>query len=189
LRVDGIAAHAGGDHPRGANAILELSRQVIRLQKMTDYERGITVSVGKVRGGTAINVVPDCAEADVDFRFSTLRQGRKIERRIREMRAQDSRCTLRFEGGINRPPLERTPAVVDLHRRAASLARSIGMKLGEGSSGGGSDGSFTAAMGVPTLDGLGVAGKGAHSVNEHILVSDVPRRAALLGLLAQELAG
>jgi glutamate carboxypeptidase len=188
LRVDGVAAHAGVDHEKGANAILELSRQVIKLQRMTNYERGVTVSVGMARGGSAANVVPDRAEAEVDFRFSTLKDGRRLERRIKRLRPLDVRCSIEFEGGINRPPLERTPAVSGLYQKAKAVAASIGMELGEGETGGGSDGSFTAALGIPTLDGLGVDGDGAHGVHEHILVSDLPRRAALLGLLAQELS-
>jgi glutamate carboxypeptidase len=188
LRVDGVAAHAGVDHEKGANAILELSRQVIKLQKMTNYERGITVSVGTAQGGSAVNVVPDRADAEVDFRFSTLEHGRRLERRIKRLRPLDVRCSIEFEGGINRPPLERTPAVSGLYERAKALAASIGMELGEGETGGGSDGSFTAALGIPTLDGLGVDGDGPHAVHEHILISDLPRRAALLGLLAQELS-
>jgi glutamate carboxypeptidase len=188
LRVEGVAAHAGVDLEKGANAILELSRQVIKLQKMTDYERRVSVSVGTARGGSAVNVVPDHAEAEVDFRFSTLRDGRRLERRIKRLRPVDARCSIELEGGINRPPLERTPGVLGLYERARAIAASIGMELGEGETGGGSDGSFTAALGIPTLDGLGVEGGGAHAVHEHILVSDVPRRAALLGLLAQELS-
>lgn len=188
LRVSGVAAHAGVDHEKGANAVLELSRQVIKLQKMTDYERGITVSVGMVRGGSAVNVVPESAEADVDFRFSTLKDGRSLERRVKRLRPGDVRCNIEVEGGINRPPLERTPAVSGLYERAKVLAASLGMELGQGETGGGSDGSFTAALGIPTLDGIGVDGDGAHAAHEHILVSDLPRRAALLCLLAQELS-
>jgi glutamate carboxypeptidase len=188
LRVGGIAAHAGGSHEKGANAILELSRQVIKLQKMTDYERGITVSVGMVRGGSAVNVVPERAEAEVDFRFSTLQDGRRLEKRVRRLRPVDGRCNIELQGGINRPPLERTPAVTNLYEKARALAASLGLELGEGETGGGSDGSFTAALGIPTLDGLGVDGDGAHAAHEHILVPDLPRRAALLGLLVQELS-
>ncbi|MGD0308726.1 MAG: M20 family metallopeptidase [Acidobacteriota bacterium] len=188
LRVRGISAHAGVDHAKGANAILELSRLVIRLQRMTDYDRGITVSVGKTAGGSAANVVPDSARAEIDFRFSKLMDGHRLERRIRRLRPVDARCGIELEGGINRPPLERTPAVSGLYQKAKSLATTLGFDLGEGKTGGGSDGSFTAALGIPTLDGLGVDGDGAHALNEHIRIADIPRRAALLGLLAQELS-
>jgi glutamate carboxypeptidase len=186
--VRGISAHAGVDHAKGANAILELSRLVIKLQRMTDYGRGITVSVGKTEGGSAANVVPDSARAEIDFRFSKLVDGRRLERRIRGLRPMDVRCGIELEGGINRPPLERTPAVSGLYQKAKSLAASLGIDLGEGETGGGSDGSFTAALGIPTLDGLGVDGDGAHALHEHIQIADIPRRAALLGLLAQELS-
>ncbi len=187
VAVSGVAAHAGVDHERGANAILELCRQVVKLHRMTDYERGITVNVGTVRGGSAANVVPDSAGAEVDIRFCKLRDGRSLEKRLRKFRPFDARCRMELTGGINRPPLERTSAILGLYNRAKAVAAGIGMELGEGDSGGGSDGSFTAAMGIPTLDGLGVDGGGAHAVNEHILINDLPRRAALLSLLAQEL--
>ena len=187
LRVTGVGAHAGIDHAKGANAILELSRQVIRLQRMTCHDKGNTVSVGTIRGGSAVNVVPDQAEAAVDFRFRTLAEGRRLERRIRQLRPHDSRCSLQWQGGIDRPPLERTPEGLVLYQQAKAIAATIGMDLGEGETAGGSDGSFTAALGIPTLDGLGVDGDGAHAAHEHILVSDIPRRAALLSLLAQEL--
>jgi len=187
LSVTGIGAHAGVDHEKGANAILELSRQVIHLQRMTCYDRGNTVSVGAIRGGSAVNVVPDRAEAEVDFRFRTLVEGRRLEKRIRQLRPHDFRCSLHWQGGINRPPLERTTAGMALYHEAKAIAAAIGMDLGEGETGGGSDGSYTAALGVPTLDGLGVDGNGAHAADEHILISDIPCRAALLSLLAQEL--
>lgn len=187
LRITGVAAHAGADPEKGASAILEMSRQIIRLQKMTSKDRGISVSVGTVKGGSAVNVVPDFAEAEIDFRFATLEAGRRLVRRIRNLRPQDGRCKFDFAGGINRPPLERSAAVAGLFRQARTLAARIGMKLGEGGSGGGSDGSFTAALGIPTLDGLGVDGGGAHAAHEHIVLADLPRRAALLGMLVQEL--
>jgi glutamate carboxypeptidase len=187
IRVAGIAAHAGVDPEKGANAIVELSRQIARVQRMIRSENGNTVNVGTIHGGTAANVVPHRAEAEVDFRFSSGRAGRRLEKRILQLRPYDSRCRLEISGGINRPPLERTPEVVSLYRRAKAIASSLGMKLGEGETGGGSDGSFTAALGIPTLDGLGVAGDGAHAEHEHILIADIPRRAALLSLLGQEL--
>jgi glutamate carboxypeptidase len=180
LRVRGIAAHAGVDHASGANAVLELSRQVVALSSMTDYERGITVSVGTICGGTASNVVPAEAEAAIDIRVSTKADGEWIIKRIQELPPCDSRCTLSLSGGIHRPPLERTAAVIQLYEKARSLAKELDMELGEGSTGGGSDGCFTAARGIPTLDGLGVDGDGAHALHEFIKIDDIPRRAALL---------
>ena len=187
VRVEGIPAHAGVDHGKGANAILELSRQVLHLQGLTDYARGITVNVGKIQGGTASNVVPAVCEAQVDFRVATVADGRWLENAVRSIQPVDHRCRIQIEGGLNRPPLERTPAVVGLYQTAQALASSVGMDLGEGSTGGGSDGSFTAAMGIPTLDGLGVEGDGAHALHEHIIIDDLPRRAALLTALVQSL--
>jgi glutamate carboxypeptidase len=189
IRVQGIPAHAGVDHEKGANAVLELSRLVVKLQNFTDYARGITVNVGRVRGGTASNVVAANAEADVDFRVPTVADGRWLEEQIRALKPSDARCSLDIQGGMNRPPLERTAEVIALYQKARSLATSLGMELGEGSTGGGSDGSYTAAMGIPTLDGLGVEGDGAHAVHEHIVVDDIPRRAALLCKLVRRIDG
>ncbi len=180
VRVEGVASHAGVDHAAGANAIEEMSRQVVHLQAMTDYGRGITVSVGTIRGGTAVNIVPDLVEAEVDVRTASKADSSWMDERMHELGVHDKRCTVKVSGGINRPPLERTEAVVDLYHKARAAAAALGMELGEGSTGGGSDGSFTAAMGIPTLDGLGVDGAGAHAVNEHIVISDIARRAALL---------
>jgi glutamate carboxypeptidase len=187
LRVSGVPAHAGVDHQKGASAILELSRLVVRLQGLTDYARGITVNVGKVSGGTASNVVPPHAEAEVDFRVSSVADAAWLEAEVRGLQPEDPRCRIEVTGGLNRPPLERTPPVVELYERARSLAARLGMELGEGPTGGGSDGSFTAAWGIPTLDGLGVEGDGAHAVHEHILVADFPRRGALLAGLVRSL--
>jgi glutamate carboxypeptidase len=188
MRVEGVAAHAGVDHQKGANAIIELARQAVQIQNLTDYARGITVNVGTFRGGAASNVVPPLAQADIDFRFSTRSDGLRIEEQIRSVRPFDSRCRIEVAGGINRPPLERTPEVVGLYLRARQEAESLGMTLGEGGTGGGSDGSFTADMGIPTLDGLGVEGDGAHAAHEFISVHDIPRRAALIGSLLQSLS-
>jgi glutamate carboxypeptidase len=180
ILVQGIAAHAGLDHEKGANAILELSRIVLQLQAITDYERGISVNVGIIRGGAAANVVPAVAEAKVDLRYLRLQDGQAVEAQIRSLRPTDARCTLRVAGGIDRPPLERTAEVARLYEKARGIADSIGMPFGEGPAGGASDGSLTAALGIPTLDGLGVDGDGAHADHEHVIVADIPRRAALL---------
>jgi glutamate carboxypeptidase len=180
LRVAGLSAHAGVEPEKGADAILELSRQVLRLHELNDRERGTTVTVGVIKGGTASNVVPSEAEAEIDVRVASVGEGALIESKIGALKSFDHRCRLTVEGGMNRPPLERTPAVVELYLKARSAALELGMDLGEGGTGGGSDGSFTAAMGIPTLDGLGVEGGGAHSPDEYIEVGDIQRRAALL---------
>jgi len=185
VRVDGIASHAGVDHEAGANAIEEMSRHVLDLQAMTDYARGVTVSVGRVEGGSALNIVPALAEAEVDVRTASMADASWMDQRIRSLRVHDPRCGLHVEGGVNRPPLERTEGVAALYLRARAAAAELGMELGEGPTGGGSDGSFTAAMGIPTLDGLGVDGAGAHAANEYVEISDIPRRAALLCRLVQ----
>lgn len=187
IRVKGIASHAGVDHDAGANAIAELSYQVLELQAMTDYNRGITVSVGKISGGTASNVVPAEAEAEVDVRASTISDALWMEERIRSLKPHDARCPLQVTIANSRPPLERSAGVIALYQKARSIAADLGMDLGEGSTGGGSDGSFTASMGIPTLDGLGVSGCGAHAEHEHIEVADIPRRAALLCRLIQSI--
>ncbi|MBM3790722.1 MAG: M20 family metallopeptidase [Acidobacteria bacterium] len=180
LQVKGISAHAGLDHEKGASAVLELCRLVNLLEGMTDYPNGVTVNVGLIRGGSALNVVPGTAEAVVDFRFPTMVRGEKLERAIGSLTPSDPRCRLQIVGGIQRMPLERTDAVVGLFRKAREAALRVGMELGEGAAGGASDGSFTAAMGLPTLDGLGVPGDGAHADHEHIVVADIPQRAAFL---------
>jgi len=185
LLVEGVAAHAGVDHEKGANAIVELSRLVIQVQALTDYARGITLNVGKIGGGSATNVVPARAEANVDFRVATHEDSRWLQAQIHALKVADPRCILHIEGGLKRPPLERTPGVVDLFEKARHIASCMGMDFGEGSTGGGSDGSFTAAMGIPTLDGLGVEGDGAHALHEHIVIEDIPRRAALLAQLVR----
>jgi len=187
IRVRGISAHAGVEPERGANAILELCRQVVGLEGMCHPGSGISISAGIIRGGSASNVVPAEAEAEVDVRVASAEQGTLLEERIRGLRPFDSRCALEVLGGMNRPPLERSEAVVALYLSARAAALELGMALGEGGTGGGSDGSFTAAMGVPTLDGLGIDGGGAHAESEHVEILDIPRRAALLCRLLEVL--
>jgi glutamate carboxypeptidase len=187
VRVIGRSAHAGVDHELGANAIVELCRQLVRIQALTDYARGITVSVGTIRGGTAPNVVPDRAEAVVDFRVPTAQDAAELEWTVRDLKPEDCRCTLSVEGGLERPPLVRSAGVVALYETARAAAAASGFHLGEGATGGGSDGSITAALGVPTLDGLGIDGDGAHAEHEHIVIGDLPRRAAFLSRLVASL--
>lgn len=185
MKVEGIAAHAGLEPERGASAILEIARQIERLHRMNDPAVGTTVNVGVVQGGTRSNVVAAEAAAEIDVRFSTMTEAKRIEREIRESTPFDSRVRLSVDGHINRPPLERTPAVAELYDHARHIALLLDFELGEASVGGASDGNFAAAIGATVLDGLGVSGDGAHAVHEHILVDDISRRGALLaGLIA-----
>jgi len=179
----GISAHAGLDPEKGISAISELARQILALNALNDLKQGITVNVGVISGGTLSNVIASEARAEVDVRFRTIAQGEDISRRIESMQPVQTAAQIEIRGGINRPPLERTPAVVALFERARSIASELGFDLGEGPSGGASDGNFTAAQGIPTLDGLGVEGDGAHATHEHIVIADLPRRAALITAL------
>jgi glutamate carboxypeptidase len=182
--VTGRAAHAGVDPESGINAVHELALQIAQLRKMNDPRRGITVQATVVAGGTVSNVIPDRARAEVDIRYARSADAPEIDRKLRRLRPILKGARIAVRGGINRPPLERTAAVRELFHRARSLMREMGLPLGEASTGGGSDGNFTAALGVPTLDGLGAVGDGAHSAREHILIRSLPERAALLaGLL------
>jgi len=183
--VHGRAAHAGVDPERGVNAAHELALQIARLMRMNDARRGITVQANVISGGTVTNVVPEFARAQVDVRFARARDARGLERRLLGLRPILKGARIEVRGGINRPPLERTAGVARLFRQAQAIAREIGFRLDEASTGGGSDGNSTAAMGVPTLDGIGVVGDGAHSLREHVVVRELPRRVAMLaGLLA-----
>lgn len=186
LKVKGRAAHAGLDFEKGASAILELSKQLLEIAKFTDLKQGITVNAGVVRGGTRTNVIPDEAEAEFDLRIAAAGQAKTLDRKFRSLKPFDSRCQLEVSGGINRPPLERTEQVVRLFRTAQQIAAEIGWHLDEASVGGGSDGNFTAGLGIPTLDGLGAVGEGAHARNESVLISELVRRTALLARLIEE---
>lgn len=187
IRAIGRAAHAGLDPRKGVNANVELSHQILRLAAMNDHDRGVTVSVGVMNGGTAINVVPAEASAQVDVRFWTPEDGERIVREIRGLQPVLADAQLEISGGINRPPMPRSENNIALYEHARDLAAELGFDLNDAVVGGGSDGNFTAALGVPTLDGLGVDGSGAHADHEHIIVSDIPRRAALLTRLMQTL--
>jgi glutamate carboxypeptidase len=188
VRVHGRKAHAGVDFASGANAIVELARQIERIASFTDLKKGLTVNPGIVRGGVRTNVVPDLAEAEIDVRVARLRDAAALERKFRALRPVDRRCRIEAEGGLNRPPMERTRAIAALFRAAQTIAREqLGLDLQESSTGGGSDGNFTAALGVPTLDGLGAAGEGAHAPHESVLVAPSPARIALLACLVRHL--
>lgn len=185
IRALGRAAHAGLDPAKGVNAIVELAHQTVRLAALNNYEQGVTVSVGIVNGGTGINVVPAEAEAKVDVRFWTPEDGEQVVNAIRGLTPALAEAQLEITGGVNRPPMPRSERNIALFEHARELAAEIGFALEDTVVGGGSDGNFTAALGVPTLDGLGVDGAGAHAEHEHILISDIPRRAALLTRLLQ----
>jgi glutamate carboxypeptidase len=184
IKVEGKAAHAGLEPEKGASAILELARQTERLHAINLSGSGITLNVGVVHGGTRSNVVAAQAEGEIDVRFSTEAESREIERILSTLQPVDERTKVFVSGGINRPPLERTAAVVELFEKARSVGAFLGFELGEAQVGGASDGNFIAAMGIPVLDGLGISGDGAHAVHEHIEVDDIARRGALItGLL------
>jgi glutamate carboxypeptidase len=185
VRALGRAAHSGLDPDKGVNAIVELAYQTQRIMALNDYVHGITVNVGMFNGGTAINVVPAEATAKIDVRFWTPSEGEKTINAIRRLTPVHPESRLEITGGINRPPMPRTEKNIALFEHARGLAEEIGFELRDQVVGGGSDGNFTAALGVPTLDGLGVDGGGAHAANEHIFVNDIPRRAALLTRLMQ----
>lgn len=181
MKVEGKAAHAGLEPEKGASAILELARQTERLHSINASGSGLTVNVGVIRGGTRSNVVAAEAEAEIDVRFSTEAESCEIERMLANVTPIDERTRVFVSGGINRPPLERTPAVVELFEKARAIAARVDFDLGEAQVGGASDGNFLAALGIPVLDGLGVSGDGAHAVHEHIEADDIARRGALIG--------
>jgi glutamate carboxypeptidase len=185
VQVTGKASHAGLDFEKGASAILELSRQLLKIEKFTELKKGITVNPGVIRGGTRNNVVAAEAVADVDLRITKMSQAAIMEKKFHSLKPVDRRCKITVQGGINRPPLERTEAVARLYDLARKLGSELGIKLKEAAVGGGSDGNFTAALGIPTLDGLGAPGEGAHANNESVLIDQVVPRTALLARLIE----
>jgi glutamate carboxypeptidase len=187
LVAEGRPAHAGIEPEKGISAIVELAHQVIRLQGLNDLRAGTTVNVGVIQGGTVVNVVPARAAATIDVRAATAAEAERVEAALRALEPVLAGARVRVEGGFNRPPMERTPRSAALFAQLRAIGRTLGLDLGEGSTGGGSDGNFTAALGVPTLDGLGVPGAGAHARDEHILTASFPERAALLAQALLEL--
>jgi glutamate carboxypeptidase len=183
IEVRGKAAHAGLDFQTGASAILELARQIECISAFAQPQRGITVNAGVISGGTRSNVVAAEARAQIDMRVLRLKDAVRLEKRFRSLRPRDRRCSIEISGGLNRPPMERSAGTVRLFRTAQKLAREIGVELEESLSGGGSDGNFTAALGIPTLDGLGAVGEGAHAAHESILINRMADRTALLAKL------
>lgn len=184
--VHGRASHSGVDFAAGASAILELSRQIERIAGFTNLDQGITVNPGVIGGGTRTNVVAAEARVEVDIRIARMQDAEYLEHSFRKLEPVDPRCTIEVTGGLNRPPMERTPAIRDLFRTAARLAEELGMTIEESSTGGGSDGNFTAALGIPTLDGLGGVGEGIHALNESVLIDRIADRTALLAKLVAE---
>lgn len=187
VTVKGRASHAGVDFQNGASAIVELARQIERIAGFTRLDRGITVNPGVISGGTRTNVVAAEARAEVDIRIARLKDAPALDKKFHGLRPFDKRCTIQVEGGLNRPPMERSAGIRKLFESARGWAKELGVELEESSTGGGSDGNFTAALGIPTLDGLGGVGEGAHAVNESILIDRIADRTALLAMLLARL--
>ena len=183
VQVAGVAAHSGVDFERGHSAILELARLVQTISGFTDLERKLTVNCGVFSGGTRSNVVAAEAQVEIDVRIAKASDARYVERLFRGLRAFDPKCTLTVTGGLNRPPMERKPGTIALFRRAQGLAAGLGFVLDEAATGGGSDGNFTAALGVPTLDGMGAVGEGAHAAHESVVIEHLLPRTALLAAM------
>jgi glutamate carboxypeptidase len=183
LRVEGVSAHAGVEPEKGHSAIHEMARLIAKITAFNDPARGLTVNVGVIHGGTKSNVVAAECTAEVDVRVVTLRDATRIDKLIRALKPTDKLCKLSITGGINRPPMERKAGTIALFKRARKLAAKIGFQLDEAATGGGSDGNFTAAVGVPTLDGMGAIGAGAHASHEHIVLSHLEPRTKLLAAM------
>ena len=186
LTITGVSAHAGIDPRKGVSAIHELAHQIVALEALRDLDRGISVNVGVVSGGTRGNVIAEEARAVVDVRVPRMEDAARVEAAVRALQPRDPAIRMKITGGVERPPLERTEGVARLYEVAKVVASELGRDLAEGGTGGGSDGNFTAALGVPTLDGLGPEGDGAHALHEHVLLADLPWRAAFLaGLIGR----
>ncbi len=183
IEVSGVASHAGVDFERGHSAVLELARVLEKVSGFTDLKIGRTVNPGVIGGGTRSNVIAASAWAEVDVRIAKAADAAKLDRLFRSIRCEDPKCSLKISGGLNRPPMERKPGTVRLYRQARRLAAELGFELAEAATGGGSDGNFTAALGVPTLDGLGAVGEGAHAAHEHIVTEHIVPRTALLAAM------
>ncbi len=186
ITAKGRAAHAGADHARGINAIEEMAHQILAVQAMTDYAIGTTANVGVVTGGTRGNVVPAEASIEINARARTRANAKAIHEQIMSLRAIHPEAELVIEGGIGVPPMERTPEIAALFKRAQGLAAGMGIAIDEGSTGGGSDGNKTAALGVPTLDGMGIVGDGGHAITEYGEIDSMPERAAIMAAMLRE---
>ncbi|MEO6817776.1 MAG: M20 family metallopeptidase [Edaphobacter sp.] len=185
VQVTGVAAHSGVDFERGHSAILELAKLIEKISAFTDLSIGRTVNCGVISGGTRSNVIAQTATVEVDVRIAKAIDAPRVEKLFRSLKPSDPHCKLLITGGINRPPMERKPGTIALYKQARKLAAELGFDLPEASTGGGSDGNFTAALGIPTLDGMGAIGEGAHAAHEHIVTAHlVPRTALLAAMLA-----
>jgi glutamate carboxypeptidase len=185
VQVTGIGAHSGVDFERGHSAVLELAKLVQTISNFTRLERKLTVNCGVIAGGTRSNVVASQAHAEVDVRIAKLSDAAYVEKLFRSLKVSDPYCKLTITGGINRPPMERKAGTITLFKKARGLAAELGFRLDEAATGGGSDGNFTAAMGIPTLDGMGAVGDGAHAAHESVVIEHlVPRTALLAAMIA-----
>ncbi|MEO6587976.1 MAG: M20 family metallopeptidase [Pyrinomonadaceae bacterium] len=180
LKAHGIPSHAGLEPEKGASAILEIARQIPNIHELNDLENGTTANVCTISGGTTSNVIPENACCEIDVRFTKQKEAERIENALKKLKSYDEKVSLEIVGEINRPPMERTEAVVKLYEKAKTIAASFDYELGETQVGGASDGNFVGALGIPVLDGLGIAGNGAHTLDEFIYIEDIPKRAALL---------
>jgi glutamate carboxypeptidase len=187
VTAHGAPSHAGLDPEKGANAVTELARQIEKIHSIERKELGTTVNVTTFHGGSVTNVIPDLATCEVDVRFSSIAEGKRVMDELERLTPFDSRVSIEFQGEINRPPMERTEAVVALFEKARETAASFGYELGETQVGGASDGNFVGALGVPVLDGLGIAGDGAHTLHEHIMIDHIVHRAMLVTMLLSRL--
>ena len=187
IEITGRGAHSGGNFPDGASAIVELARQITRIHGMVDLDQGITLNPAPIWGGSRPNVIAPDAGCELDLRVPTVEAGQRMEAAILALEPFDPRCTLRITGGMNRPPMAETPAILALYAQAQSAAAQAGFTMPKQHRGGGSDGNFTAALGIPTLDGLGCPGAGAHAHHEHILWRSLAPRAAMLSHLLETL--
>ena len=183
VHVQGVAAHSGVDFEKGHSAVLELARLIEKISGFTDMKTGLTVNPGTICGGTRTNVIAAEAQAEVDVRIARMRDAARVEKLFRGLRVTDRACTLTITGGMNRPPMERSRGTVALFHQAKGFANAMGFALEEASTGGGSDGNFTAALGIPTLDGMGAVGEGAHATHESIMLSELAKRTALLAAM------
>ena len=186
ITATGRAAHSGADHARGINAIEEIAHQILAVEAMTNYEIGTTANVGVISGGTRPNVVPAEARIEINVRATTKANQQAIHEQIMRLKPRHPEAELTIEGGVGVPPMERTPEIAALFKRAQGLAAEMGIALEEGSTGGGSDGNKTAALGVPTLDGMGIVGDGGHAITEYGEISSLPERAAIMAAMLRE---
>jgi len=187
LEVEGRAAHSGIEPQAGRSAVVELAHQILAIDELKDYDVGTSLNVGRVEGGGAVNVVPAAAWAEIDLRIETTEEAERVDRALRGLTPKLDGTRLTVTGGLNRPPMVKGPRTAELLERARAAASTIEIDLRDGATGGGSDGNFTAALGIPTLDGLGPLGDGAHAAHEQIEIDSLPRRCALLAALVMEL--